>query len=107
MTYRLNSAQSAFAAGAMLLRITNFKPGVSGHPGRLLRRLQMKSRRDDGSSPASGARPVRSPRGYNAIQDRGYSERAAVVYLNGLVEVHHPSNLTDGQMEGPETHHRR
>jgi hypothetical protein len=25
--------------------------------------------------------------------------------INGLVEVHHPSNLTDGQMEGPETHH--
>jgi hypothetical protein len=25
----------------MLLRTTNFRPGVSGHPGRLLRRLQM------------------------------------------------------------------
>jgi hypothetical protein len=32
LTYRLNSAQSAFAAGAMLLRTTNFKPGVAGNP---------------------------------------------------------------------------
>ena len=63
--------------------------------------------RRDWSSLTSGAGPICSPPGYDAILDRGYGEPTRAVDLNGSVAVHYPSRLTDEQMEGLETDHRR
>jgi hypothetical protein len=65
-----------------------------------------ESRRDR-SALTSVAGPICSPPGYDAILDRGYGEPTRAVDLNGSGAGHYPTRLTDEQMEGLETDHRR
>ena len=66
-----------------------------------------ESRRDR-SSLTSVAGPICSPLGCDAILDRGCGEPGRAIDLNGSVAVFAIlPGLTDQQMEGAETDHRR